>query len=64
MSNGTKVIAIDEVRGHGHKPAPWHGNTGTVLAKGFRPGQVWVQFGNDRFAAACVLCHVTNLKVA
>lgn len=59
MSNGTKVVLVDTVRGHGHKLAPWHGKRGTVVAGGRQPGTVWVQFGN-----ASLLCHTDNMRVA
>lgn len=63
MSIGTKVVGHDMVVGYGHKPAPWHGKTGTVVSHGGFADTVWVQFGSD-FGNACHLFHMTNLRAA
>ena len=61
MSNGTKVILNDTLRGHGHKKAPWHGKRGTVIKTGpfYKPGTFWVLFNN-----ASIVVHPDNMRAA
>lgn len=61
MSNGTKVIMNDTVRGNGHKLAPWHGKRGTVVKSGpsYKPGTYWVRFNNVSMAV-----HTDNMQPA